>query len=225
MGNPTQDYYTPNELGIPTEVIEKAARAGIKTPAELAALLTLTSSQHMQRAIPERADNPYITLLPMDQEFKFRNWVKSNAIPTNPDDMNPTYDMRGFWQAMQRGDKRATHAIDKSGKIDFPDTWKTPSHETFSNQSIYATPDAPSWQGTALVDKKGNIIASKNRQRNFEENFIPVQKNPFTGEVEPVSNFTSPAQPQYNSSPQTGEWDYLVNQNAANAAQKLINGR
>ncbi len=40
----------------------------------------------------------------------------------------------------------------------FPDTYKTPYHKTFSNESIYALPTAPHWEGDQLVDQNGNIV-------------------------------------------------------------------
>jgi hypothetical protein len=98
----------------------------------------------------------YTTQLSTADEAKFESWVKANRIPFDP---SPTadYDMRGFWLAKQHGDKRAARADNGH----FPDTWKTPHHKTFSNESIYATGDAPHWEGSKLVDKTGRVIADE----------------------------------------------------------------
>ncbi len=41
----------------------------------------------------------------------------------------------------------------------FTDYWKTPMHETFSNESKFATPDAPKWNNKdQLIDKSGKVI-------------------------------------------------------------------
>ena len=86
-----------------------------------------------------------------EREPSFRNWVKDQKIPFDPDDPKSDYDMRGFWA--ENGDRA------ENGH--FPDTWKTPYHKTFSNESKYAPPDAPRWEGDRLIDKDGNVIADE----------------------------------------------------------------
>lgn len=98
----------------------------------------------------------YTTYLPPDQEAQFQSWVKANRIPWQ-DTPNADYDMRGFWKAQQSGDPNAQRA----SNLHFPDTYKTPYHRTFSNESIYATPDAPHWQGDVLIDKAGRVVADE----------------------------------------------------------------
>lgn len=97
---------------------------------------------------------PYETKLQPQEEQAFRQWVQQNNINWTPDDKS--YDMRGFWKAMQQGDPRAVSSpnpddIDpktKQPRMHFPDVWKTPYEATFSNQSMYALPSAPSWEQT-----------------------------------------------------------------------------
>jgi hypothetical protein len=91
---------------------------------------------------------PYLTQLQPSSEQSFQQWVKTNHIPWQE---SPTsdYDMRGFWQAQQSGDPNAKRA----SNLHFPDTYKTPYHKTFSNESKYATPSAPHWEGDRLVGK------------------------------------------------------------------------
>lgn len=106
-------------------------------------------------------DGPYTTTLDPKQEQAFQTWRKDNKVPFDAS-AKSDYDMRGFYQALTTGDPRATTAINPNdGRLHFPDTWKTPNHATFSNESIYATPAAPSWQGNKLVDRNGNVVADE----------------------------------------------------------------
>lgn len=101
---------------------------------------------------------PYKTALPMLDELKFQNWVKQNKVPFD-DGPKSDYDMRGFYKDMQSG-KLAT-GLGPDGTIHYPDTYKTPYHKTFSNESIYATPNAPHWQGNSLFDKLGSLLVNE----------------------------------------------------------------
>lgn len=103
--------------------------------------------------------NPYQTQLAPADEAKFQQWVKANKVPFDP---SPTsdYDMRGFWLANQ-GQMTGTQA--KSDGLHYPDTYKTPYHHSFSNESIYSPSDGPRWQGSdasgwKLVDKNGRVV-------------------------------------------------------------------
>lgn len=102
----------------------------------------------------------YNTPLQFNQETQFRKWVGQERVPFDPNAASSDYDMRGFWQSLQAGDPRATRAIDPNdNRLHYPDYWKTPTHETFSNQSQWATPDAPMWTpDDRLVDKKGQVL-------------------------------------------------------------------
>lgn len=109
----------------------------------------------------ERAVNPYQTRLPPDQEKEFRSWLHVSGAPFDPSH-KADYDMRGFWQALRSGDPRAQTAMNQSdNQMHFPDTWKTPYHETFSNESIYAQPGAPSWQDDQLIGQNGSVLADE----------------------------------------------------------------
>lgn len=102
----------------------------------------------------------YQTQLPQTQEQGFQAWVKQNQIPFNPNQNLQDYDMRGFWLALQKQDPRAVSAIDPNdSKIHYPDYWKTPYHETFSNESQWATKGAPSWNNKdQLIDSSGKVL-------------------------------------------------------------------
>jgi len=101
----------------------------------------------------------YLTSLPPEQEKSFQDWVKANGVPF---DAAPTadYDMRGYWEALQAGDPRAKTATDANDqKLHYPDYWKTPYHKSFSNESRWATEDAPRWNDKdQLVGKDGTVI-------------------------------------------------------------------
>lgn len=116
-------------------------------------------AQVIPTASPYAKPGPYTTALPAQQEAGFQSWVKQNKIPWQ-DSPTADYDMRGYYKAQQAGDPNAKQA----GNMHFPDTYKTPYHATFSNESQYATPDAPRWNGNRLIDKKGNVIADETPQ-------------------------------------------------------------
>lgn len=102
----------------------------------------------------------YTTKLAPSQEKRFRQWVLDNNVPFNPNAKVTDYDMRGFWLALQQGDPVAKTAVNSyDHKIHFPDKWKTPYDKTFSQESIYATKNAPHWLDNRwLMDDKGHII-------------------------------------------------------------------
>jgi hypothetical protein len=108
---------------------------------------------------------PYRTLLSLLEELEFGGWLKANRIPYE-DIPTADYDMRGFWKALKSGDPRARQAYDPMDRtMHFPDTWKTPYHETFSNESLYALPTAPHWEGTKLVNPLGIVLTDESKPR------------------------------------------------------------
>lgn len=116
---------------------------------------------------PRTSAVTYNTPLPVFQEMAFRDWVKKNNVPFNPDAPGPSdYDMRGFYQGMQNGDPRATTAVDPNdSRVHYTDPWKTPLHQTFGAQSQWATPVAPQWTGEdKLISPGGRIIYDDRNQ-------------------------------------------------------------
>lgn len=104
---------------------------------------------------------PYITALPAEQEQGFQSWVKQNKIPFDPSP-KADYDMRGYYRDNVVGKGGVGTKVSQfDGKPHFPDTYKTPYHKTFSNESRYATQDAPRWQGDKLVGKDGKTVADE----------------------------------------------------------------
>jgi hypothetical protein len=111
---------------------------------------------------PYAKPGPYVTQLSPDDETQFQSWVKQNKVPFENDSSTSDYDMRGYWKAMNSGDANAKQSLSGfDGTMHFPDTFKTPYHKTFSNESMYATPDAPHWEGDRLVGKDGNVVADE----------------------------------------------------------------
>lgn len=115
-----------------------------------------TPNEILSRNFPYlKGVGPWRTALDAAKEAKFRGWLETANIHPgvfDPDAPQSDYDMRGFWMALQARDPRAVSALNPyDGRAHYPDTWKTPYHETFSNESIYAKPDVRGW------DKKGKF--------------------------------------------------------------------
>lgn len=101
------------------------------------------------------------TTLTPDEEKRFQAWVSFNKVPWK-DSPIADYDMRGFWKGLQTGDPVAKTGINPfDQRLHFPDKWKTPFHDTFSNESIYAGPGAPKWVGDRLIDRNGKVLADE----------------------------------------------------------------
>jgi hypothetical protein len=100
----------------------------------------------------------YQTPLSAENEKRFNNWLsvhsKHPAISEyDPQSKQMDYDLRGWWLNNNGIAPPQGH---------FPDTYKTPYHETFSNESIYALPTAPRWiqqgQNWFLLGNDGSIL-------------------------------------------------------------------
>ncbi len=110
---------------------------------------------------PYAKPGPYLTQLPTAQEQQFQGWVQQNKIPFDPS-ANSDYDMRGYYKDNVAGAGGAGTKVSAfDGLPHFPDTYKTPYHRSFSNESRYATADAPHWEGDRLIDKSGRVIADE----------------------------------------------------------------
>lgn len=110
----------------------------------------------------------YQTKLTPEQEKQFLSWVTQNRVPFDPKQSLQDYDMRGFWLALQNKDPRAATAVNPNDKrMHFPDVWKTPYHESFSAESMYALPSAPKWDksGGSLVDSSGQVIFQERKAK------------------------------------------------------------
>jgi hypothetical protein len=128
--------------------------------------------QNAARNLPYTVEDAvYPTQLPPQQEGQFRRWLEANKNQGplkyyNPDDSFSDYDMRGYWKDTQ-GKISGNSGIDPhDGQMHFPDTYKTPYHETFSRESRYATKDAPYWDAKdRLIDKTGTVLFDPSKRK------------------------------------------------------------
>ena len=109
---------------------------------------------------PRVLPQDYNTKLPQMDEFQFRQWLQQNHVPFNPDAKSTDYDMRGFYQAAQQGQPGISTQINPNdGLLHYPDRFKTPLHQSFSNESQWAGPDAPRWvNDSQLAVPNGRIV-------------------------------------------------------------------
>ena len=118
-----------------------------------------------------------------DKESEFQAWVKRNKVPFDPASQNSDYDMRGFYKALQEGDPKAKEAVNPNdNQMHFPDYWKTPYHQSFSNESQWAdSKKAPKWnEQDQLVAPDGKVVfderaqAIERQQKKQQQNAVLV---------------------------------------------------
>lgn len=109
--------------------------------------------------------NSFNTALTPEQEAAYQLWAKANPRLANTYD----YDSRGFWAA------GAAAAPNGHGS----DHWKKPNHPTFSDQSMYASPDAPGghWErdGTKWTFTTGPTNELHHDQEELQKYFQEVE--------------------------------------------------
>jgi len=116
-------------------------------------------------------------LSPLD-EFAYRQWVAQNNVPTDPNSTAPQdYDMRGFYQGLQQGNPKAQSAVDPDdSRLHYPDFWKTPQHQTFSNESQWAPANAPQWTpNDQLAAPNGRVLFDDRAQNNGLLSFLSAR--------------------------------------------------
>lgn len=96
-----------------------------------------------------KKDKFYNTQLSPQQEQQYQKWVQTLPINLRSD---YDYDLRGAWLNGDLPDQNY-HMIDK---------WKKPWHPTFSNESVYSTPQASGghWDGVTFIPSTINKIAN-----------------------------------------------------------------
>src|SRR6516164_2469915 len=100
----------------------------------------IAEGQAKTQSLPKYArPGPYSTPLSGDEESKFQGWIKDNNVPFEDDGPKSNYDMRGYWKDIASKGKSETSINPNDNQMHFPDTYKTPYHKTFSNESKYAT--------------------------------------------------------------------------------------
>lgn len=117
---------------------------------------------NVPHVVPKQFNTP---LQPLD-ELSFRQWVQDENVPFDPQAGVTDYDMRGFWQALQQQQPNATASVNQNdGQMHYPDLWKTPLHQTFSTDSQWSTPAAPSWNNQdQLVSPNGRVVYDERAQ-------------------------------------------------------------
>jgi hypothetical protein len=147
---------------------------------------------------PDALPGSYTTALEPEDEKQFQSWVKQNNIPWR-DAPKSDYDMRGFWQAQRAGDPDAKRAAN----LHFPDTYKTPYHKSFSNESKYATSAAPHWEGNKLIDNKGAVVFDEDAKPSTPAPTAPKKQaldfNSIPGHTEISSDLQARTQAQAKS--------------------------
>ena len=134
---------------------------------------------YLKRNAPyvSEGDHEYSTDLNV-AEPGFRQWVTKNKVPFDPNAQGPSdYDMRGFYHGAMtgfptdsEGNPKAQQSVNPNDKrMHYSDYWKTPYHETFSDESQWAASTAPKWnQKDQLISPGGKIVKDeRNRYPNF----------------------------------------------------------
>lgn len=98
-----------------------------------------------------------LTQLSPEKEMQYRKWIKQSGVPETKD-----YDMRGWYSAYTDPNhpdhSKTVMSVNASdGLPHYDDYWKTPYHHSFSNESKYATPDAPAWNHAEVASGKTNV--------------------------------------------------------------------
>ena len=120
-------------------------------------------AKNQQYAVP---DKTYQTDLKPADEQAFRDWVAQNKVPFNPNEPTQDYDMRGYWKDIASQGNNETAINPNDQQLHFPDTYKTPYHQSFSGESKYAKPGGPVWiNDHQLADPRtGAILFDETRK-------------------------------------------------------------
>lgn len=115
---------------------------------------------------PRVMPGDYNTKLPQMDEFQFRQWLQQNQVPFNPNAGATDYDMRGFYQAAQQQQPGiSTQVNPNDNRVHYPDRFKTPMHQSFSNESQWAGPNAPQWVNDSQLAAPSGRVVFDERQR------------------------------------------------------------
>lgn len=134
---------------------------------------------------------PYKTILTPQEEQQFLKWYRMvammNRLDSNPDHPDHHYDYRGFWKNSSEKDRLSMSLFGPNKH--FPDTYKTPLHPTFSNESIYSNTFTPGghWDGETFVDSEWTKSRDYTPNLSDLEAFIKSYEN-FKPHVYKVNN-------------------------------------
>jgi hypothetical protein len=116
---------------------------------------------------------PYAAKLDPQSEQEFRKWAAQHPrdvggmvgpAPNFPDLPDSGYDARGWFYAMKTGDpsgKQVKVATNFGTSMHGSDRFKTPYNGCFSNESMYALPNAPRWVGDKLMTADGKLVTDE----------------------------------------------------------------
>ena len=111
-------------------------------------------------------------LSPEEQVYFDRAVSGGFFAPMGKDEINDAltdYDYEGFYHGLLNNDPKAKTEINKNdARLHYDDKWKTPYHESFSNESQYANPKtAPRWNDLdQLIDPITHEIVFDERKKN-----------------------------------------------------------
>lgn len=178
-------------------------------------LFTEEGSQYYQQAYkhnrPFATRGPYQTRLNGPEEAAFQQWVTHNSVEFNPNDAQADYDLRGWWRENRPG---------PGSRPFYNDKYKTPYDTTFSNQSIYATPNNPfMWKDDAtLIDiRDGSIVFFNPSHYASNSGGGMEQPNPIAAGFPDLPGFNSGGVIGKNVDPGGGQWP---GENTAPAASR-----
>jgi len=125
-----------------------------------------------QFAIPNWQDK--LTKLNPDEEQAFQQWAQANQAPITDD-----YDMRGFWQD-SKNNPQALVRNPNDNLLHYPDTHKTPLHESFSGESKFADPatNPPMWNEQDQLVRNGSIYYDEKLNAYQRELLQSLRPNP-----------------------------------------------
>lgn len=111
-------------------------------------------------------EDQYNTQLAPEEEAQFQSWAKDNGKLKDAFD----YDIRGFWKQNQGQTDERGHG---------PDTFKKPNHPTFSNKSMYHTPENPGGQWQQLPDGKYTFAPAAGNMKYWDQPELQQYFNTF----------------------------------------------
>lgn len=130
-----------------------------------------TYKRNLLVAKPRSVMQGYQTTLDPLSEMAFQQWVQKNNVPFDPSS-SADYDMRGYFKALQSGQTGNSSVNANDGQLHYPDTFKTPYHESFSNESRYAEKSAPSWNVFDQLQEKNGHVVYDEKKANLLRNLL-----------------------------------------------------
>lgn len=131
--------------------------------------MAYTTDQLNQALLSLQGQNKYTSLNPYEEQY-FQTWKKIHNVPfadTGLDD----YDMRGYFKEQVLSNKNLTNVNPIDNQIHYPDTYKQPTHQSFSRESKYWEPgmNEREWINNILIDYTlGKVIDNAAMGRLFK---------------------------------------------------------